>query len=133
MRKTSPVLFWEVITLVLSLATLTLAGFGNAATSDKTAGGAKRWQEDESEEVLERQKYFAMRRAGGLGKHVPPNAYAAAVKQAARVPNTRDFFSNPFSGISWVNYNPSGLFYEVTNNNTISGRTNSFAFAQDPK
>ena len=80
------------------------------------------------EQIIARDLYYETLHAGGPGLTIPPDAYAQAVAQHAQVmPDTRVFASTTAS-ISWKSVNPTGLFYKVTGNNYISGRTNSIAF-----
>ncbi|MEP7145523.1 MAG: T9SS type A sorting domain-containing protein [bacterium] len=88
-------------------------------------------QEDEhesSESILQREHFINERRAGGPGKTVAPNAYEKAVTEKLRLPEDRSLPNSPTSVTSWQTVTPSGMFYQVTNNNYISGRTNSIAF-----
>ena len=79
-------------------------------------------------QIIERDQYYRTLHAGGPGLAIPADAYATAVAQHVQVmPDTRVFGSTTAS-IAWTCVNPSGLFYRVTNNNYISGRTNSIAF-----
>ena len=85
--------------------------------------------DDESpEEIIARQEYMMALRAGGPGRTVPPDAYAASV--ARHLQMTRDdlTFGSATGTITWKSVNPTGLFYQVTGGNYISGRTNCVAF-----
>jgi len=80
------------------------------------------------EQIIERDQFYQTLHAGGPGLTIPPDAYAKAVALHLQVtPDTRVFGSTTAS-ISWTSVNPAGLFYKVTGNNYISGRTNSIAF-----
>ncbi len=88
-------------------------------------------QEEEnetSESILQREEFINERRAGGPGKTVAPNAYENAVIEKLRLPEDRNLPNSPTATKTWRSVNPTGMFYQVTNNNYISGRTNSIAF-----
>ena len=86
-------------------------------------------QENESSEsILEREKFILERRAGGPGKVLPKDAYEKAVIERQRIPEDRNMPNSPTRTTSWVSVNPVGMFYGVTNDNYISGRTNAIAF-----
>ncbi|MEO8666118.1 MAG: T9SS type A sorting domain-containing protein [Ignavibacteria bacterium] len=89
-------------------------------------------QEDEenesSESILEREEYINERRAGGPGKTVPPSAYEKAFIEKQRLPEDRNLPNSPTAITSWQTVTPSGMFYQVTNDNYVSGRTNGIAF-----
>jgi photosystem II stability/assembly factor-like uncharacterized protein len=80
------------------------------------------------EEILKREQFIYERRAGGPGKIIPPGAYQKALYQKSLLPEDRNVQGSPTATINWVSVNPIGLFYLRTNNNYISGRTNSIAF-----
>lgn len=90
-------------------------------------------QEDESEEnetsesILQREQFINERRAGGPEKVLPKYAYEKAVIEKQKIPEDKNTNSIT-STTSWVSVNPTGMFYGRTNNNYISGRTNSIAF-----
>ena len=86
------------------------------------------FEENESgEEIFARESFITMRRAGGPDKLLPPNAYSEALLQKSLI--IEDKFTNSLTRLTnWVSINPIGMFYAVTNNNYISGRTNSIAF-----
>ncbi len=94
-----------------------------------TPFSARAQEEGESpEEIIARQEYMMNLRAGGPGRTIPPEAYSQMVARHLLVtPDTRIFGSTTAS-TNWTSVNPSGLVYKVTNNNFISGRTNSIAF-----
>jgi photosystem II stability/assembly factor-like uncharacterized protein len=79
-------------------------------------------ENESSEEILAREQFILMRRAGGPGKVLPPNAYEDAIRQKSLMPRDNT------TTVNWVSVNPIGLFYSWTGNNYISGRTNSIAF-----
>ncbi|MBV6479984.1 MAG: Ycf48-like protein [Ignavibacteria bacterium] len=85
-------------------------------------------ENESSESILDRQNYYAERRAGGPGKKVPTGAREKAVKQMFAMQEDRNLPGSPTSGLSWQSVNPTGMFYALTNDNYISGRTNSIAF-----
>jgi photosystem II stability/assembly factor-like uncharacterized protein len=85
-------------------------------------------ESESSEEILAREAFILTRRAGGEGKILPPNAYATALLQKSGLVQDRDLPNSPTRMNNWVSINPTGMFYVMTNNNYISGRTNSIAF-----
>lgn len=85
-------------------------------------------EEESGEEVLERESFLRLRRAGGENKQIPADAYELALQQVPRLKKDRDVPNSITASGSWVNINPTGLFYQWTNANYISGRTNSIAF-----
>ena len=88
-----------------------------------------RGQEGESpEEIIAREQYMMALRAGGPGKTLPPDAYARMVAQHVLVTPDVSMFGSTTASTNWTSVNPSGMVYKVTNNNFISGRTNSIAF-----
>ena len=91
-----------------------------------------RAQEEEegetSEQIIAREQYFETLRAGGPGLAIPQDAYAKAAALHVMVTPDAQVFGSTTASISWTSVNPTGLFYKVTNNNYISGRTNSIAF-----
>ncbi len=84
--------------------------------------------QESGDEIMKREAFFHLRRAGGPGKSIPPGGYEAARQQTVVLNKQKNALSVMTSGSSWVNVNPTGLFYNVTRANYISGRTNSFAF-----
>lgn len=85
--------------------------------------------DDESgEELIAREMFFNTRRAGGPGKPIPAGAYEAAVQQLQQTQKDRNVLRSPTAATSWVSVNPTGMFYNRTGANYISGRTNSIAF-----
>ncbi|MBI3766548.1 MAG: hypothetical protein HY277_08630, partial [Ignavibacteriales bacterium] len=96
----------------------------------QTQAPAVRGGEEESgDEILARERFFYTRRAGGPGKTIPDDAYAKAVAQAMPLLSKDRTGSRAISATvpSWVSVNPSGMFYQRTGSNYISGRTNSIA------
>jgi len=86
-------------------------------------------QEDESgESILEREEFILTRRAGGPGMKIAFDAYSKAVEQKSLIPEDRNIPNSKTRATNWVSINPIGLFYQRTNANYISGRTNSIAF-----
>jgi len=84
-------------------------------------------QENETPEtIIQRELYIQVRRAGGPGKVLPFDAYSKAMEQKKKIIDASQLGNNINSG--WVNVNPSGMFYNVTGADYISGRTNSIAF-----
>ncbi|HMT11250.1 MAG TPA: hypothetical protein PKA39_06460, partial [Ignavibacteria bacterium] len=51
-----------------------------------------------------------------------------ALREKQNVARDIDIQSSPTRLINWVSVNPTGMFYSRTNNNYISGRTNSITF-----
>src|SRR4030095_3944955 len=84
-------------------------------------------ENETGESIWEREKYIYTRRAAGPGMVLPQNAYPDALRQKEVLPLDKNTNSMT-SIVNWVSANPSGLFYMVTNNNYVSGRTNSVAF-----
>ncbi|HTY59980.1 MAG TPA: hypothetical protein VMF59_14255, partial [Bacteroidota bacterium] len=109
-----------------SLSVLVILAFVQPAAGLITA-----YAQDEGEtpeEIIARQQFMIDIRAGGPGRVIPPDAYAAIVaRHLSATPDARVFGSSTGTS-TWTSVNPSGLFYRVTNNNYISGRTNSIAF-----
>ena len=85
-------------------------------------------ENESSEEILAREEFILMRRAGGEGKILPVTAYADALHEKSLLQRDRDILSSPTRMTNWVSINPTGMFYVFTNNNYISGRTNAIAF-----
>ena len=85
-------------------------------------------ENESSEEIMAREQFILMRRAGGPGKILSPFAYEDAVRQKGLLPDDKNMHNSMTSTTNWVTANPLGMFYAVTNNNYISGRTNSLAF-----
>lgn len=86
-------------------------------------------QEDESgESILEREEFILTRRAGGPGMKIAFDAYSKAVEQKSNIPEDRNIPGSKTRTTNWVSINPIGMFYQRTNANYISGRTNSIAF-----
>jgi photosystem II stability/assembly factor-like uncharacterized protein len=81
-----------------------------------------------SEDLISRELYIYTRRAGGPGMVIQQDAYSKAVYQRSLLPQDKNIQSSPTSTVSWVSVNPMGMFYARTNNNYVSGRTNSIAF-----
>jgi photosystem II stability/assembly factor-like uncharacterized protein len=88
-----------------------------------------RGPEDETpESIREREMFIYTRRAGGPGEVLPPNTYELAVREKNMLVKDRDLPGSMTRAVNWITANPKGLFYSRTNNNYISGRTNSIAF-----
>jgi len=85
-------------------------------------------ENESSEEILAREEFILMRRAGGEGKILPVTAYADALYEKSLLQRDRDILSSPTRMTNWVSINPTGMFYFFTSNNYISGRTNAIAF-----
>ena len=78
--------------------------------------------------LINRDIYICTRRAGGPGKILPNVVYSNALYQKSLLPEDKNLQGSSTSLVNWVSVNPIGLFYARTNNNYISGRTNSIAF-----
>jgi len=85
-------------------------------------------ENETSETILQREEFKLERRAGGPGKVLPKDSYEQAVIQKNMIPEDRDMPNSLTSTTTWQSVNPSGMFYGVTNNNYIAGRTNSIVF-----
>jgi photosystem II stability/assembly factor-like uncharacterized protein len=89
-------------------------------------------QEDEENEspesIRQREEFIYMRRAGGPGYKLPQYAYEQALREKQSLQKDADVLNSSTRLINWVSVNPTGMFYSRTNNNYISGRTNSIAF-----
>lgn len=89
-------------------------------------------EEDEdgetSETIFQREQFIYDRRAGGPGMVIAPDAYHNAIVQMQQMKRVSEQNDAPFNTASWQSVSPSGMFYQVTNANYISGRTNSIAF-----
>lgn len=86
-------------------------------------------QENESSEsIMQREMFFAERRAGGPGKVLPKYAFEEAVLEKQRIPEDKNILNSTTRNTSWISVNPVGMFYGVTNDNYISGRTNAITF-----
>ena len=107
--------FFAILSLVLSNNFI-------FAQSDEMEDG------ETSETIFEREPYIYARRAGGPGRIIAPDAYQNAIQQMLRMKKTSEFRDAPFGTAIWQSVNPTGMFYQVTNANYISGRTNSIAF-----
>jgi photosystem II stability/assembly factor-like uncharacterized protein len=107
--------FFTILSLVLS------NNFVFAQSEESEEG-------ETSETIFEREQYIYERRAGGPGKIIAPDAYPNAIQQMLRIKRTSELHDAPFGTATWQSVNPTGMFYQVTNANYISGRTNSIAF-----
>ncbi len=85
-------------------------------------------ENESSESILQREQFILERRAGGPGKILPQDAFAKAVIEKQGIPEDKNSLNSPTSTIGWNSVNPTGMFYGVTNNNYISGRTNGITF-----
>lgn len=85
-------------------------------------------ENESSESILAREKFIYERRAGGPGMVLPPFAYSNAIIQREQMLRDNQNPNSPTQLVNWITANPTGLFYLVTNNNYIAGRTNSIAF-----
>ncbi|HMS64895.1 MAG TPA: T9SS type A sorting domain-containing protein [Ignavibacteria bacterium] len=83
---------------------------------------------ESSESIFLREQFITERRAGGPGKTLPRDTYDKAVRQKKLIPEDRNIPGSFTTNATWTSVNPTGMFYGVTNNNYISGRTNSIAF-----
>jgi photosystem II stability/assembly factor-like uncharacterized protein len=85
-------------------------------------------ENESSEEILAREQFILTRRAGGPGFVLPQDAYSIALSQKSIMLKDMDLRMSSTHEIKWHSINPTGMFYQFTNNNYISGRTNSIAF-----
>lgn len=85
-------------------------------------------ENETSESILQREEFILERRAGGQDKTLPKDVYEQAVIQKNRMSEDRDMPNSLTSTSSWQSVNPTGMFYGVTNDNYIAGRTNSIVF-----
>jgi len=89
-------------------------------------------QEDESSEsILEREEFILTRRAGGPGMKIAFDAYSQALIQKSKIVEDKFVPDSKTKITNWFSINPIGMFYQRTNANYISGRTNSIAFHPD--
>jgi len=104
--------------------------FPRAAKAQGTAVTQQPAVEDEEtgDEIMKREAFYHLRRAGGPDKTIPAGGYETARQQTVRLNKDKNSLTVMTSGSSWVSVNPTGLFYNMTGVNYISGRTNSFAF-----
>lgn len=103
------------------------SGFSSGVyAQDKNTGVFE--NQESGEEIYLREQFIYERRAGGPGKIIPPGAYQHALYQKSLLPEDRNIQGSPTATVNWISVNPIGLFYLRTNNNYISGRTNSVAF-----
>jgi photosystem II stability/assembly factor-like uncharacterized protein len=86
------------------------------------------YENETAESIWEREMFIYTRRAGGPGMTLPANAYENALRFKETLPMDKNDPRSMTRSVNWLSVNPSGLFYNVTNNNYISGRTNSIAF-----
>src|SRR5437667_11657321 len=92
----------------------------------KTIFSQDRIEENESSEsILAREQFISVRRAGGPGIVMPVSAYEEALRQKLLITDDKNIPGSLTSLTSWISVNPTGMFYNVTGNNYISGRTNS--------
>lgn len=82
---------------------------------------------ESSETIFERERFIYERRAGGPGKKLPKDAFTKALIQKNLIQKDSEI-DGPTSAVSWVSVNPTGMFYNLTGSNYISGRTNFIAF-----
>ncbi|MCE1164215.1 MAG: T9SS type A sorting domain-containing protein [Bacteroidetes bacterium] len=85
-------------------------------------------ENESSEEILAREEFILTRRAGGPEQVLSPIVYPNAIIQKSSMVKDRDITNNHTHNNIWISINPTGMFYQFTNNNYISGRTNSIAF-----
>lgn len=112
----------KVKTILLAVFLLMFAYQGNFCFAQEE-------EENESgESILEREEFILTRRSGGPGMKIAYDAYSKAVEQKSKIPEDRNIPNSKTRSTNWVSINPIGLFYQRTNANYISGRTNSIAF-----
>jgi len=85
-------------------------------------------ENESGEEIMAREEFIMTRRAGGPEKIMIPSAYPDALIQKSKLPEDRNLSDSPTRLANWLSINPTGMFYQRTNANYISGRTNSIAF-----
>lgn len=113
--------------ITLQLALCLFIAFNTIVFSQTENNNTSNTEENESGETIrERQEFINVRRAGGPGKVLPKNAYENAIKQRQRLVEAENAIDAVSS--SWKSVNPTGMFYQITNANYLSGRTNSMAF-----
>ncbi len=82
---------------------------------------------ESGDEIIARYKYLYEKHAGGPGRKLALDAYAKAVQEKIRSVQAQPFmFTQTLT--PWTSLNPSGMIYQKTGANYISGRTNSIAF-----
>lgn len=113
--------------ITLQLALCLFLAFNTIVFSQTENNNTNDTEENESgESIRERQEFINVRRAGGPGKVLPKNAYENALKQRQRLVEEENAIDAVSS--SWKSVNPTGMFYQITNANYLSGRTNAMAF-----
>lgn len=113
--------------ITLQLALCLFLAFNTMIFSQTENNITNDTEENESGETIrERQEFINVRRAGGPGKVLPKNAYENAIKQRQRLVEEENAIDAVSS--SWKSVNPTGMFYQITNANYLSGRTNAMAF-----
>ena len=85
-------------------------------------------ENESSKGILEREQFILTRRAGGPGMKIAFDAYSQAVNQKSKIIEDKFVPDSKTRTTNWVSINPIGMFYQRTNANYISGRTNSIAF-----
>ena len=80
------------------------------------------------ESIKQREEFIDMRRSGGPERSYTPYAYEFALRNKESMVKDRDIPTSSTRSVNWLSVNPKGLFYSRTNNNYISGRTNSLAY-----
>jgi len=86
------------------------------------------FENETGEEIMAREEFIMMRRAGGPGKILSALVYPDALVQKSRLPEDRNIMNSPTRVVSWTSINPTGMFYSYNNTSYISGRTNALAF-----
>jgi photosystem II stability/assembly factor-like uncharacterized protein len=105
-----------------------LPSFTNVFPQNDNNEGIPMIEGESGEEIMAREQFIYMRRAGGPGKIIPFDAYSNAIVQKSLLPEDRNIPGSKTALVNWVSVNPIGMFYQRTGNNYISGRTNSIAF-----
>jgi photosystem II stability/assembly factor-like uncharacterized protein len=103
---------------ILSIIVFSFQAYNIALTQENETG----------EEIEAREQFINMKRAGGLGKIIQPDAYSNAIRQMRNIIQDKNLTGSLTGSTSWISANPTGMFYSRTNANYIAGRTNSFAF-----
>jgi photosystem II stability/assembly factor-like uncharacterized protein len=113
---------------LFSIFIISLFSFSPIYGQEDNFGSPTLIEGESGEEIMAREQFIYMRRAGGPGMVIPVDAYTNALVQKSLLPEDRLLPNSPTSTVSWVSVNPIGMFYSRTNNNYVSGRTNSIAF-----
>lgn len=108
----------KILILIIMLFTCNETGFAQNNENENESG----------ESILQREEFKLIKRSGGPGKVLPADAYEKAVTQMRNIPQDKNIVNSLTAFTGWQSANPTGMFYSRTNDNYISGRTNSIAF-----